>query len=203
MHRVKRILALGMAGVMAAGMLTSCGGGEAEPTATMQLSVCASYVDEEKLQAFSDELFAAYPDWAEGETPVTVESIHMGSEELDGAAYGASIMQVTARAAGNELDVMICGGQDAARNTRSDLFYSLDDLFTEEEIAQFGDRLLSYEMVDTDGNPTGEQTPVCGVQIQNDTLDEIFGSTEYGIFIVCSTTHLDQAKEVFLALAEQ
>lgn len=202
MNRIKRILTLGIAGIMSAAMLTSCGG-EAKPTAAMQVSVCAGYVDEGKLQTFSDELFAAHPDWTEGETPVTVEPISMGSEELDGTAYGAAILQVSARAAGNELDVMICGGQDAARNTRSDLFYPLEEIFTEEEIAQFGDRLLSYETVDTDGNLDGGETPVCGVRIQNEILDEIYGTTEYGVFIVCSTTHLDQAKEVFLALAAQ
>lgn len=112
-------------------------------------------------------------------------------------------MQVTARAAGKELDIMICGEKDAARNARSELFYSLEEVFTEDEIAQFGDRTLSYELVDTDGNPTGERTPACGVKLDSEALDAIYGTDEYGIFIVGSTPHLDQAKEVFLALTQQ
>lgn len=202
MKTIKRILAMGAAVIMSAALFASCGSGETEPTATMQVSVCGSYVAEESLQAFSDELFASHPDWAEGETPVTVEAISMGSEDIDGTAYGAAIMQVTARAATKELDIMICGGKNAARNARSDLFYSLDEIFTEEEIARFGET-LSYEMVDTDGNPTGEWTPACGVKISSPALDAIFGGDEYGVFIVGSTTHLDQAKEVFLALTAQ
>lgn len=130
MKKVRKVLALGIAAVMSMALFASCGGGETEATASMYVSVCNSYVADESLQAFSDELFAAHPDWAEGET-------------------------------------------------------------------------LSYEMVDTDGNPTGEWTPACGVKISSPALDAIYGSGEYGIFIVGSTTHLDQAKEVFLALTAQ
>lgn len=202
MKKVRKILALGIAAVMSMALFAACGGGETEATASMYVSVCNSYVADESLQAFSDELFAAHPDWAEGETPVTVEAISMGSDDIDGTAYGAAIMQVTARAATKELDIMICDERNAARNAHSDLFYLLDEIFTEEEIARFGET-LSYEMVDTDGNPTGEWTPACGVKISSPALDAIYGSGEYGIFIVGSTTHLDQAKEVFLALTAQ
>lgn len=196
------MLGLGTAIIlMGSVMLASCGSGDEQTEAAMRISVCSNYVGEEQLQAFSDGLFAAHSDWMAGETPVTVEAINMGSEDLDGAAYGAAIMQVSARVVSKELDIMICGGQDASRNARSDMFYALDEIFTEDEIAQFGDRLLAYEKVDTDGNPTGELTPVCGVRLSSEALDAIYGAGEYGIFIVGNTTHLEQAKEVFLALA--
>ena len=69
---------------------------------------------------------------------------------------------------------------------------------TEDEIAGFGET-LSYEEVDTDGNPTGEMTAVCGVKLDSDQLDSIFGDDGAGIFVVANAD-LEQSKQLFLDL---
>jgi len=204
MKRSKRLAAALLAVVMGITMFASCGGSnEIEPTPSLKLTVCSNYVSEETLAPFTESVFAAYPDWQTAEVPVEIEPMAMGDEKADGMAYGAAVMQISAMAMTGELDVMITGGLNAAREARSETFYTLEEIFTEEEIAAFGDRLLSYEVVDTDGNPTGEMTPAVGVKLDSEYLDSFFGDDDYGVFIVCTTTHPTEAKEVFLALAGQ
>jgi hypothetical protein len=193
----KKIMLAAAAVAMSGLLLGSCGSGDSEET-PVRLSVCNGYVGEEALSSYEAKLQSTY-DWAD---EIELEGISLGSEDLDGLSYGTAIMQLSARAAGKELDVMICGSKDAARNARNETFSALDEFFTEEELAQFEGRLLSYDEVDDSGNPTGEQTAVCGVRLEDEALDAIYGSDEYGVFIVCSTTHPDEAKEIFLSLAE-
>lgn len=176
--------------------LTSCGGDDtASGDSELNVTVSAAYVPDETLQSYADSFFAAHPEW-EGQVEFTAQN--MGSEETDGTMYGAQVMQQSAAVAAGELDIMICDESTAARGCRSELFYTLDELFTEEEIAGFGET-LSYEEVDTDGNPTGEMTPVCGVRLEDDQLDSIFGEDGAGIFIVANAD-IEQAKQLFLDL---
>lgn len=93
---------------------------------------------------------------------------------------------------------MICDEANAARGCRGELFYPLSDVFTEEEISGFTDT-LSYEMLDTDGNSTGEMTAECGVPLDNEQIASIFGDEPAGMFVVAKAD-LEQAKELFLDL---
>ncbi len=179
-------------------VLSGCGGKE---SSALQVVVANSFVSEEALTAYSDAMLAANPGWAEGSSAVEFTSLSLGSEQADAAAYGVSIMKVSAMVASNEIDVMICDLDNAARNARSDMYLSLDEIFTEEELASYSDLALTFDMVDDEGNPTGEQTPACGLSLTGtESLSEIYGESEYGVFIVSNTQNPDLAKDVMLAI---
>lgn len=55
---------------------------------------------------------------------------------------------------------------------------------------------ISFDMVDDEGNPTGEKTAVCGLDLSdNETISSLVGQ-DCGVFVVANTTHLDQAAEL-------
>ncbi|MGI5894202.1 MAG: hypothetical protein ACOX6P_06360 [Candidatus Merdivicinus sp.] len=178
--------------------LSSCG---SEDSNALQVTVCNSYVDETLLDQYESDMLASNPSWTEEGSVVEFTSMNLGTEAADPAAYGASIMKISAMVAAKELDVMICDLENAARNARSGMYATLDEIFTEEELEPFADQFLTFDMVDDDGNPTGEQTPVCGISLSNDALSGIYGESEYGLFIVGNTENLDLAKDVFLQIA--
>ena len=126
--KIKRILAAGMLAAVSILSLGGCGGGSSAED-TIGVVVSSTYVDDEALQAFAGELIAAHPDW---EGKVTFTSQMMGDSEADGMTYGAAVMQQTAMAAAGEMDIMVCDDENGARNSRSELFIPLSDLFTEE-----------------------------------------------------------------------
>lgn len=195
---VKKCLTGFICSFTAAVMLASCGGDDGSASdgdGTLSVTISNSYVSEDALTSYADGFFAAYPEW-EGKVEFTAQS--MGSEQTDGMMYGAQVMQQSAAAAAGELDIMICDEETAARNCRSELFYTLEEVFTEEEISGFEEK-LSYEEVDTEGNPTGGMTPECGVRIDNAQIDTIFGEEPAGIFVVANAD-LEQSKQLFLDL---
>ena len=50
---------------------------------------------------------------------------------------------------------------------------------------KYQDRLLTFEVVDEEGNLTGEYTPACGIFITGqEAFDKIYGEQEYGVFLV-------------------
>ena len=188
------------AAALSACALTSCGGGD---SSALQVVAANTFVSEDALTAYSDELLAAHPEWAEGETAVEFTALSLGSEESDAAAYGAGIMKVSAMVASGEIDVMICDLENAARNGRSDVYLPLEDFLSEEEMAAYSALALSFDMVDDEGNPTGEQTAACGLSLTgSDALSDIYGESEYGVFIVANTENVEQAKDVALAILE-
>lgn len=195
--KIKRILAAGMLAAVSILSLGGCGGGSSAED-TIGVVVSSAYVDDEALQAFAGELVAAHPDW-EGKVIFTSQS--MGDSEIDGAAYGAAVMQQTAMAAADEMDIMVCDDENGARNSRSELFISLSDLFTEEEIAAFGET-LTFEMVDESGNPTGEMAPTCGVRVTGDGFDTAAGGADLGVYIVSTDKDEALVKEIFETLID-
>ena len=116
------------------------------------------------------------------------------------------IMKTTLLVAGGDLDVMVATLDNAARDARNGMFLPLDQVFTAEEMAAFGERLLQFEHVETDGIytwATGEMTAIYGINITgNEDMQKIFGGQEIGVFIIANTSHLDLAREVMLHLAE-
>ena len=192
----KRILAAGL--LAAASVFAFAGCGSSSSADTIGVVVSAGYVDDEALQAFADALIAGHPDW-EGKVTFTAQS--MGDENLDGMGYGAAVMQQTAMAAAGEMDIMVCDDENGARNSRSDLFIPLSDLFTDEEIASFGET-LAFEMVDESGSPTGEMTPTCGVRVTGDGLDAASGGADLGVYIVSTDKDETLVKEIFETLID-
>lgn len=180
-----------------AGALSSCGSDE--KSNTLQILAEAPYVDTEQLDSYGESLSASSEALTAAGKTAEFTGLSVGSSDTDPTMYGTSTMKVSAMIAANEVDLMICSLDEAARNARGEYYYDLEELFTPEELAQIPEEnLLSFDLVDDEGNPTGEKTPVCGVQISgNETLDSAMAGTEYGIFIVGNTENLDLAKEVF------
>ena len=191
--KIKRILAAGVLAAVSILSLGGCGGGSSAED-TIGVVVSSAYVDDEALQAFAGELIAAHPDW---EGKVTFTSQSMGDSEIDGAA----VMQQTAMAAAGEMDIMVCDDENGARNSRSELFIPLSDLFTKEEIAVFGET-LTFEMVDESGNPTGEMAPTCGVRVTGDGFDTAAGGADLGVYIVSTDKDEALVKEIFETLID-
>jgi len=114
------------------------------------------------------------------------------------------MMKLPALIAAGELDMMICDMENAARNARGDMFMPLGDIFSDEELAELSGRLLSFDLVESDGYETvatGEKTLVCGINVSdNAALKSIFGNQEIGVFIVANTKNVDLVKTVMLSL---
>ena len=116
----------------------------------------------------------------------------------------AGMMKTSMLVAAGELDVVVASLDNAARDARGEMFLPLDEVFTADELASLGDRLLSFDHIDTDGYETwltGAKTPVCGIDITgNEEMRAIFGNQKIGVFIVANTRNLELAKEVMLSL---
>lgn len=179
--------------------LTACSSQESGAE-SLQLLVGSTYVPEETLDACTEEVLAAHPSWEEGEYPVEIFSMDFGSPETDIYA-GANIAKFSAMVAAKEVDLMICDTENAARFARSEMFVPVEEILTEEELNQYGERLLTFPMVDEEGNPTGEETPAYGVAVDGGPWDPIYGDQEYGVFLISNAEPMDKASEMFLEIA--
>ena len=164
---------------------------------TIQIIVGNSYVSQENLDACEEELLASYPDWQGEETEIEFTPIDFGDPETDPYA-GASIAKVSAMVTAKEIDLMICDTENAARFARSEMFVPVEEVLSEEELAQYEDRLLKFETVDETGNLTGEFTQPCGISLTGDSrFDSIFGEQEYGVFLVANADPMENAEAIF------
>lgn len=196
--KTRKISAVLLSAVMLASAfgLSSCGG---EESAALQILAESSYVDTEQLDAYAETFSAGSDALAAAGKTAEFTGLSVGTEDGDPTVYAASTMKADAMIAANEVDMMLCSLDEAARNARGEYYYNLEELFTPEELAQIPEEdLLSFDLVDEESNPTGEKTPVCGVKISgNEALDSAIPGEEYGLFIVGNTDDLDLAKEVF------
>lgn len=208
---IAMILALSM--LMLA--LTACGGGDAPaPTATvgtdgtlegeatkvLNVYLCSSFMSEDAAKALPEQLRSAVPELADSSIAINVNTVMTG-DGSDPAMQMASMMKLTGAMAAQEVDVVIADELNAARNARSESFYTLSDLFTADELSALGERGLSYEMVDDEGNPTSERTPVCGVDVTGDELfTPIFGNAQIGAFVIGNAPNLENAKAMVKGL---
>lgn len=179
------------------GALSSCGSDESSDA--LQILAEAPYVDTEQLNNYAESFSASSEALTTAGKTAEFTDLSVGSSDSDPTLYGTSTMKVSAMIAAGEVDIMICSLDEAARNARGEYYYDLEELFTPEELAQIPEEnLLSFDMVDDEGNATGEKTAVCGVQISgNEALDNAMAGTDYGVFIISNTENLDLAKEVF------
>ena len=126
----------------------------------------------------------------------------LGSSDLDPTAYAAGSVKVSAMVASGEIDVMICDLENAAKYARSETYLPLEDFLSPEELASYEERLLSFDLVDDEGNPTGEQTPAYGISMNgSEAFDSLYGDTDYGIFLIGNADPAELSKTVFLDLA--
>ena len=200
-------LALCMAALLLA--LTACsGGGEEAPTTTvnadgtlsgeatdvLNVYMCAEYLSEDAANELMDELTSSLEMFSDGGVTVNLTCVATGSGE-DPTMQMAGMMKLTAAIAAQEVDVVIADESNAARNARSDTFYALSDLLTEDEITALGANTLSYSLLDDEGEPTDESTPECGVDLSSDArFDAVFGDVPVGVFVAANSPNLENSK---------
>lgn len=206
--RVSLLLAL----VMIMFTFAACGGGEtAAPTAVpgedgtlsadktdkLNVYLIATYVDENGL----DSLKSFISDTLGDGITVNYDTTFTG-DGSDPSVQMAGMMKLTAAIAAKEVDLIIADDTNAARNARSEAFYELSDILTADEISALGDKALSYDMLDDEGNASGEKAPVCGVDITGDeVITPAMGSSSAAAFVAGNAANLENAKTVLKALA--
>ncbi len=180
-------------------VLTACSSKE---SSSIEILIGNSYVIPENFDSTTQDLIANHPDWQDEEATVGFTSINFGDPETDPYA-GANIAKVSAMVAAKEVDIMICDMDNAARLARTEMFTPVEEILSEEDMEKYQDRLLTFELVDEEGNLTGEYTPACGISITGqEAFDKIYGEQEYGVFLVSNADPVENAEKVFMDILD-
>ena len=151
--KTRKISAVLLSAVMLASAfgLSSCGGEESN---TLQILAESSYVDTEQLDAYAETFSDGSAALAAAGKTAEFTGLSVGTEDGAPTVYAASTMKADAMIAANEVDMMLCSLDEAARNARGEYYYSLEELFTPEELAQIPEEdLLSFDLVDEERHP--------------------------------------------------
>lgn len=85
-------------------------------------------------------------------------SMYINIDGSDTTSY-VNVQKWFALIAAGDVDVMIGDRTTMYHYGNSEFFTDLRDLFTKEELAALGDRVVWYDLEDGDGNKTGESAP--------------------------------------------
>ena len=187
---MKRSAALLCALIFSLTLFAGCSSTEEAPY--LGITCIAKYVGLDSQDAVSAELGARLPAY-DGE--IQYKYMSSGDSTSDAMMTAGTMMKLTAMFASQEVDILFADEENAARNARSNSFLSLSELLTEEEIEALGSRALSCDMLDDQGNPTGEKTPVCGVDLSGcAVLTPVLGTQSIGVYVVSNTDDLEYVK---------
>lgn len=200
---MKKIMTLLLVGLAAGTLLTGCGKKE---SAGLRIVAAGPYVDDSKAGEYGKSVLIG-EEKAELSTmllsgsTVSSDSDDVNAKSAD-LAVSANLMKLTAMIAGKEVDVMICDIDAAARFVNDEVFLPLNELFTEEELAEIDESLqIVYEAKDDDGNPTGEMLDACGIVVSDrEDLKAFLPSENIGVYVIGNTTNLDTAKQYVMSL---
>ena len=183
-----------------AALLAGCG---SEKAAVFQMAFCAPYVEAEAVETYGETVKADLPELTVEGTEPLFTAMTMGDSKADPMTAMAGMTKFSAMVAAGELDVVVSDLDNAARNARGESFLDVSSFLTEEELERYAERLLSFDMVDDEGNPTGEKTAVCGIDVSdNETLSALAGGGECGVFVVANTSHLEESSALVRYLLE-
>lgn len=193
MKNRKSIATLSAAVLLVTG-LSGCSDNSEGQSGNPNVVISAALVNDAKAETFKEQLNQSLPDMG-----IEISTISVGDTSKDPAMAAAGIMRLTTLVAGQEADVLIADHDSAQRNAKSELFYPLTELFTEEELEPYQDRIISFELTDEEGNPTGETVENCGIDVssQSELAELCPGADSVGIYIVSNSPNLDAAKEIF------
>jgi len=176
-------------------LLTGCASNqEAAPFTVMILD---TYIDPAAVDAYA----AALPE----DLGAKILSLSMGDEKNDPMSRVAGMTALTAHIAAQELDIVIAPRDLIAGTARGESFFTPEEFLSADQIAQIAeDRKIRFEILDDDLNPTGDFTPVYGVDVTgHESLLGIFGEDPVGVYVVGNTTHPETAAAFFLDLIGQ
>ncbi len=197
--KAKKTAVLLAAAMIPTAIFTGCSGNnEEEGSGGPYLVVSSSLVNEEKAKELVSTLNESLPG-----VEIQLNAISVGDTSKDPTSAMAGIMKLTMVMAGQEADVLIADYDSAWRNAGSEAFYPLTELFSEEELNPYLDKIVSFELTDDQGNPTGEKVENCGIDVSdNAELTAICpGADSVGVYIISNSPNLDTAKEIFRLLA--
>lgn len=195
----KKTAALLAAVMIPTAIFTGCSGNsEAEGSGGPYLVVSSGLVNEEKAKELVSTLNESLPG-----AEIQLNAISVGDTGKDPTSAMAGIMKLTMTMAGQEADVLIADYDSARRNAGSEAFYPLNELFSEEELSPYLDKIISFELTDDQGNPTGEKIENCGIDVSDSAeLTAICpGADSVGVYVISNAPNLEQAKEIFRQLA--
>ena len=181
-------------------LLAGCG---SEDSPSIDVVVGGPYVGEEQLAAVSQQFLAENPGWQREDLPLEVSAFSFGSQETDPTMFGASAIKLSAMVTAGEMDILICDAENAARYARSETFVPIDQIIPEEKLSGYQERLMAFELLDEEGNPTGEYTPAYGVSLNGSPLlDAFYGGQEYGVFLVGNAEPMETVKQLFMDILD-
>ena len=172
MSRFRKLMAGLLAAVL---MLSGCGSSDGDHAdRSLRVVFAAPFVNQSEAEGYADTLRARNASLPE----IRCTAVSLGDTSQDPTAALASMMKISGMVAGKEIDVILYDIDAAARDARSETFYSMSELFTEEEL-----------------NEVEEMTPEYGLDISDQAeICKILNSDHVGIFVVGNAQNLDAAK---------
>ena len=170
-----------------------------------QIVFYASQVSENAVTGYGSFLLEQIPELTiEGRAPLFTPMV-MGDalQQIDPMMAMGTTMRLTGLMATGEVDMIIGNMENASNMAQGESFIPLTEIFSESELRNLDDRLISFDITSVNESnarvPTGERTPALGISITgNDHIRAIFGSQEIGVFIITNTKNLELAKSVMM-----
>lgn len=198
--KFKKATVIFSAAVLSLSIFSGCSGDGGNKDRNPAIVVSSTLVNDAKAEDLKNQLKEALPDME-----IDFINISVGDTSKDPASAMAGIMKLTTTVAGKEADVLIADYDTAKRNAGQEIFYSLTELFSEEELSAYQDRIISFELTDTEGNSTGEKAENCGIDVSdNEAISALCpGADSVGVYVISNSTRPEDAKKIFMQLLEQ
>jgi len=179
--------------------------------ASFQIAFIASSMNQNAVTEYGAYLNNAMPELTiEGKAPVFTPIIIAEAADnpepgnfVDPMMTMGGMIRMAVIGATGDLDIIISDMNNAERQAASGVFMPLSGFLTNDELSALESRSISFDIMSTDHEPkpTGEKTPVCGINITgNERMRSIFGNQEIGVFITSNTKNLELAKKVVRSL---
>lgn len=182
---------------------TGCSAGSDTSSASLQVAVAATYVSEEATTALEADLKAAFPALNTEEASMVISGISTGDSEKDPETTMAGMARMMGMMASGEIELLICDSDNARRyGDGGEAYVPISDLFTDDELAALGLTAVSVPLLDEEGNPTGEMSGACGIDLSSCTaLTQSIYKTDIAAYVLVNTTNVENAKAVIKHLA--
>lgn len=166
----------------------------------LTISALSPTVDTDKAEDYAETLTVG-DDLA---VSVTATAISSGDDGGDALTSTTNKVVITAQITGAELDVILADYDNGAAFANIGSFLALEDVFTEEELSEIDESLfVTYEETDDEGNGTGENLAICGIDVSSvSEFSEFMSGEQIIVHVVANTENLDEVKEYILSLLD-
>ena len=188
--------------------LTGCSSPEqsGSSSATLNLAVVAPTVLSDAEPVFETAVREAFPDLNTDGAKMNIQYVSMGDPNVDPMFAMGGMTRVMGMLTAGEIELLICDPDNARRYAEGGKAYTpLDVLFSAEEQAELGIVPASVELVDQEGNLTGEMSAPCGVDLSGcEFLRSTFKLSNLGAYVIVDSPNTENARAVirYLLTAE-